>query len=181
MDGKKVIYLADGGNSEQPSHVSNNAEPAPQFTNTVNTPTDTPAQAQAQGGGFFSSPFSSNKAGEEPVNNADAVSEDGDMGSEGEASEGGDMSDAESDFSDMSGGAKSSSSGASINTAEILTVDPMYVRMEKFLTTERAMEGGGGVRKVNIADILYDLSDTLKDLKLELVKANKFKEQTMHR
>ena len=82
-----------------------------------------------------------------------------------------DMSDTKSVNSDMSGlisegGRSSVSSGSSVSsvgTADLLAVDPMYIRLTKFLETNIKLEGGGE-KKVNLTELLYDISGSLNQI-----------------
>ena len=74
----------------------------------------------------------------------------------------------DSDLSDLisEGGRSSISSGSSVstvNTADLLSVDPMYIRLTKFLETNVKLEGGGD-KKVNVTELLSDISSSLKDI-----------------
>ena len=73
-----------------------------------------------------------------------------------------------SELSDLisEGGRSSISSGSSVstvNTADLLSVDPMYIRLTKFLETNVKLEGGGD-KKVNVTELLSDISSSLKDI-----------------
>jgi hypothetical protein len=73
-----------------------------------------------------------------------------------------------SDDSDLisEGGRSSVSSGSSVstvNTTDLLSVDPMYIRLTKFLETNVKLEGGGEVKK-NVTEFLGDISESLKEL-----------------
>ena len=64
------------------------------------------------------------------------------------------------------GGRGSISSGSSVstvNTSDLLSVDPMYIRLTKFLETDIKLEGGGN-KKVNVTELLYDVSNSLKQI-----------------
>jgi hypothetical protein len=73
-----------------------------------------------------------------------------------------------SELSDLisEGGRSSISSGSSVstvNTADLLSVDPMYIRLTKFLETDVKLEGGGN-KRVNVTELLSDISGSLKDI-----------------
>lgn len=59
------------------------------------------------------------------------------------------------------------SGGSSVNTTQILEMDPMYIRLTKFLQT-------GGENNKNLADILLDISNNFTKLNenLEKLSAN---------
>jgi len=59
------------------------------------------------------------------------------------------------------------SGGSSVNTNQILEMDPMYIRLTKFLQT-------GGENNKNLADILLDISNNFTKLNenLEKLSAN---------
>ena len=79
----------------------------------------------------------------------------------GVVQEGGDY-----DYDLLSEGGRSSIDSASVvssvATNELLSVDPLYIRLTKFLETSNKMEGGS---TANIADLLYDVSSSLKSIK----------------
>lgn len=75
--------------------------------------------------------------------------------SEGSDSEGGDSEDDGSQY----GG----SDVSSVNTNQILEMDPMYIRLTKFLQT-------GGENNKNLADILLDISNNFTKLNENLEK-----------
>lgn len=75
------------------------------------------------------------------------------------------VSSADSDLI-SEGGRSSVSSGSSVstvNTTDLLSVDPMYIRLTKFLETNVKLEGGGEVKK-NVTEFLGDISESLKEL-----------------
>ena len=61
------------------------------------------------------------------------------------------------------GGASSISDVSSVRTTELLSVDPLYIRLTKFLETDVKLEGGSS-KKVNVVDVLHDISVSLKAL-----------------
>ena len=69
---------------------------------------------------------------------------------DGDGDDDGDASDAHSVSSIESG-------GSSVNTEQILEMDPMYIRLTKFLQT-------GGDNNKNMADILLDISNSFTKL-----------------
>jgi len=77
----------------------------------------------------------------------------------------------------VSGGGSINSSisnSSSVNTADILAVDPLYLRLTKFLETP-TMEGGSKNNK-NIAEILNDISSTLRNMNTTFDKFEKYLE-----
>jgi hypothetical protein len=63
------------------------------------------------------------------------------------------------------GRSSGSSEGSSVNTQDLLSVDPMYIRLTKFLETDVGIEGGGK-KRVNVTEILSDISTSLKEIKV---------------
>ena len=63
------------------------------------------------------------------------------------------------------GRSSGSSEGSSVNTQDLLSVDPMYIRLTKFLETDIGIEGGGK-KRVNVTEILSDISTSLKEIKV---------------
>jgi hypothetical protein len=185
MDNKKVIYLAGGNDSTVPTNNSNTSDQGspPQFQENPqfldSTVTRNPHVDGDDGDGNFYNVTDSTTPNVSQLTPNDTSGEQfpaDNMSGGGDA--GDNMSDDGSVMSAGSGSGRGSGSGsslsdASINTRELLSVDPMYIRMEEFLTTERKLEGGGGVRKVNVADVLFDISDTLKNLNLSFIEHTK--------
>ena len=85
-------------------------------------------------------------------------------------------SDNETDSIVSGGGSINSSisNSSSVNTADILAVDPLYLRLTKFLETP-TMEGGSKNNK-NIAEILNDISSTLRNMNTTFDKFEKYLE-----
>jgi hypothetical protein len=183
MNNKKVIYLAGGNESSMPMRTNTHNSNAPvssdqgssqqfqenpqfQDSNVTGNPN---VDGDDGDGNFYNVTDSTTSdvsqltpnatSGEQfPADNMSGMAGGSDGGSDDGSDDGSVMS------AGGGSGSGSSISNASINTRELLSVDPMYIRMEEFLTTERKLEGGGGVRKVNVADVLFDISDTLKNL-----------------
>lgn len=80
-------------------------------------------------------------------------------------------SDVMSEYSDdgllSEGGASSISDVSSVRTTELLSVDPLYIRLTKFLETDVKLEGGSS-KKVNVVDVLHDISVSLKSITASL-------------
>lgn len=77
------------------------------------------------------------------------------------------------DYDLLSEGGRSSIDSASVvssvGTADLLSVDPLYIRLTKFLETSNKMEGGS---TANIADLLYEVSSSLKSIKTSFQDIN---------
>ena len=84
-------------------------------------------------------------------------------------------SDYENNNNDVQDGGNESESDESVATDDILAVDPMYVRLTKFLETNVKLESGGTQTK-NITEILYELSDTFKKFNQTFTKVEKYME-----
>ena len=107
-----------------------------------------------------------------PINNQDSDnSSDSDTGNDS-----GNDSGNETDSIVSGGGSINSSisNTSSVNTADILAVDPLYLRLTKFLETP-TMEGGSKNNK-NIAEILNDISSTLRNMNTTFDKFEKYLE-----
>ncbi len=61
------------------------------------------------------------------------------------------------------GGASDVSDISSVRTSDLLSVDPLYIRLTKFLESDIKLEGGSS-KKVNVVDVLHDISVSLKDI-----------------
>lgn len=61
------------------------------------------------------------------------------------------------------GGASDVSDISSVRTSDLLSVDPLYIRLTKFLESDIKLEGGAS-KKVNVVDVLHDISVSLKDI-----------------
>jgi len=85
--------------------------------------------------------------------------------SEGGDSEGGDSEGGHSEGGDSEGDGSQygGSDVSSVNTNQILEMDPMYIRLTKFLQT-------GGENNKNLADILLDISNNFTKLNENLEK-----------
>lgn len=70
-----------------------------------------------------------------------------------------------SDILSLGGGSSisSGSSMSSVKTSDLLAVDPMYIRLTKFLETDIKLDGGGQ-KKVNVTELLNDIAGSLKDI-----------------
>ena len=96
---------------------------------------------------------------------------DGGMNKLSSGDESSDFDDNKSEFSEANsdliseGGrsVRSDSSMSSIRTQDLLSVDPMYIRLTKFLETDINLKGGGQ-KKVNVTELLYDVSQSLKEI-----------------
>lgn len=66
----------------------------------------------------------------------------------------------EHSIDEMSENSDTTSDMSSVRTDDIFAVDPLYLRLTKFLETS----GTNNTDKVNIADVLLEVSNTLKDL-----------------
>ena len=149
---KKIIFLEDSldGGEETPeiSHVSNTS--SEQF-----------GEVTEDAGGLeqidVNAQVSSLDGGENiELNMTNHVSDDASIASE------------KSELSDLisEGGRSSISSGSSVstvNTSDLLSVDPMYIRLTKFLETDIKLEGGSN-KRVNVTELLSDISGSLKDI-----------------
>ena len=78
-------------------------------------------------------------------------------GGDSEEQEGGDEDVQEGGDDDMHSVSSMESGISSVNTNQILELDPMYIRLTKFLQT-------GGDNKKNMADILLDISNNFTKL-----------------
>ena len=107
-----------------------------------------------------------NKRARVPIDNDD--DNDDDESQRGEVLGGGDY-----DYDLLSEGGRSSIDSASVvssvATNDLLSVDPLYIRLTKFLETSNKMEGGS---TANIADLLYDVSSSLKSIKVSFQEIN---------
>ena len=111
-----------------------------------------------------------------PINNQDSDnSSDSDSGNDSDNDSGNDSGN-ETDSIVSGGGSINSSisNSSSVNTADILAVDPLYLRLTKFLETP-TMEGGSKNNK-NIAEILNDISSTLRNMNTTFDKFEKYLE-----
>ena len=104
-----------------------------------------------------------------PNNPDDTDQEEESQTEEGlQVQEGGDY-----DYDLLSEGGRSSIDSASVvssvATNDLLSVDPLYIRLTKFLETSNKMEGGS---TANIADLLYEVSSSLKSIKVSFQEIN---------
>lgn len=150
--GKKVIYVNDGGSSS--SFNGGNSESQKEHNQYENT-----SENQIQEGG------QERKTSE---NNGEMFHD----------TDGEDGEDVRSDVSNkeniqgggFAGGAKrtslsSVSSEDTIESQALLEIDPMYIRLTKFLETS-------GTNKKNLADIVDNIASSLKDLNATFDKMN---------
>ena len=93
----------------------------------------------------------------------------------------GDVSDIMSEYSDdgliSEGGASSVSDISSVRTNDLLSVDPLYIRLTKFLETDVKLEGGSS-KKVNVVDVLHDISTSLKEITKSLGELSSYSKKT---
>tara|TARA_B100000900_G_C20436113_1_gene657042 strand:- start:369 stop:953 length:585 start_codon:yes stop_codon:yes gene_type:complete len=93
----------------------------------------------------------------------------------------GDVSDNVSEYSDdgliSEGGASSVSDISSVRTNDLLSVDPLYIRLTKFLETDVKLEGGSS-KKVNVVDVLHDISTSLKEITKSLGELSSYSKKT---
>ena len=92
----------------------------------------------------------------------------------------GDVSDNMSEYSDgliSEGGASSVSDISSVRTNDLLSVDPLYIRLTKFLETDVKLEGGSS-KKVNVVDVLHDISTSLKEITKSLGELSSYSKKT---
>ena len=90
------------------------------------------------------------------------------------------MSDNVSQYSDdgliSEGGASSVSDISSVRTNDLLSVDPLYIRLTKFLEADIKLDGGSS-RKVNVVDVLHDISTSLKDITKSLGELSSYSQK----
>jgi hypothetical protein len=176
MDKKKIIFVdeeyesLDGG--------SQFAEEAPQFSDTSNVP----EVDDMSNTSLSPEPIVNEPSVNEPSVNV-SVEQTGGEDVSSELSDGPDLSslqvgdnasvasDVMSEYSDdgllSEGGASSISDVSSVRTTELLSVDPLYIRLTKFLETDVKLEGGSS-KKVNVVDVLHDISVSLKSITASL-------------
>ena len=91
-----------------------------------------------------------------------------------------DMSDNRSEYSDdgliSEGGASSVSDISSVRTNDLLSVDPLYIRLTKFLEADIKLDGGDS-KKVNVVDVLHDISTSLKDITKSLGELSSYSQK----
>ena len=172
---KKIIFLDDSLDGGEDLPVTSMESSNPSIVNTPDVSSDTSEQfaentqfgISAENGGGDSDELeeaglndssSTLDGGEnmETTMKSNIVSDDVSI-----ASENSELSDLISE-----GGRSSISSGSSVstvNTADLLSVDPMYIRLTKFLETDIKLEGGGD-KRVNVTELLSDISGSLKDI-----------------
>jgi hypothetical protein len=109
-------------------------------------------------------------------NNTDSDNDDTTINNQDPDNSSDNDSDNETDSIVSGGGSINSSisNSSSVNTADILAVDPLYLRLTKFLETP-TMEGGSKNNK-NIAEILNDISSTLRNMNTTFDKFEKYLE-----
>ena len=86
---------------------------------------------------------------------SDNIAQNG--GDDDGSDDGSDDGASNNDISDAHSVSSADSDGSSVNTADILENDPMYIRLTKFLQT-------GGDNKKNMAEILLDISNNFTKL-----------------
>jgi|TARA_B100000941_G_C28473364_1_gene537708 hypothetical protein len=74
------------------------------------------------------------------------------------------------------GGASSVSDISSVRTNDLLSVDPLYIRLTKFLEADIKLDGGGS-KKVNVVDVLHDISTSLKDITKSLGELSSYSQK----
>jgi hypothetical protein len=155
---KKIIFLEDAHETQKDG---SEFEETPQFPDTT--------------GGSSKLNTLSNKSVEEPNQEVSPKLVGGNQ-NESEISETPDLlslkvtdgnSDNISEYSEdgliSEGGASSVSDVSSVSTGAILSVDPLYIRLTKFLEADVKLEGGSS-KKVNVVEVLQDISSSLKDI-----------------
>lgn len=167
---KKIIFLDEGSETGSLKEGGSEFSDTPQFpdapsesleapsnvTNSLTDPIVDPAVDPAVDptvvseidGGDVSSELSENPN----LTTLNALSEPSDNGSE---YDGGDLI--------SEGGASDVSDISSVRTSDLLSVDPLYIRLTKFLEADIKLEGGSS-KKVNVVDVLHDISISLKDI-----------------
>lgn len=90
------------------------------------------------------------------------------------------MSDNVSEYSEdgliSEGGASSVSDISSVRTNDLLSVDPLYIRLTKFLEADIKLEGGSS-KKVNVVDVLHDISTSLKEITKSLGELSSYSQK----
>ena len=89
------------------------------------------------------------------------------------------VSDNVSEYSDgliSEGGASSVSDISSVRTNDLLSVDPLYIRLTKFLEADVKLEGGSS-KKVNVVDVLHDISTRLKEITKSLGELSSYSQK----
>lgn len=174
MDKKKIIFVDE--EHESLDGGSQFAEEAPQFPDTSNVP---------EVDDMSNTSLSPEPIVNEPSVNVSVEQTGGEGGEDvsSELSDGPDLSSLQvgdnasvasevmSEYSDdgllSEGGASSISDVSSVRTTELLSVDPLYIRLTKFLETDIKLEGGSS-KKVNVVDVLHDISVSLKSITASL-------------
>lgn len=176
MDKKKIIFVDE--EHESLDGGSQFAEEAPQFSDTSNVP----EVDDMSNTSLSPEPIVNEPSVNEPSVNV-SVEQTGGEDVSSELSDGPDLSslqvgdnasvasDVMSEYSDdgllSEGGASSISDVSSVRTTELLSVDPLYIRLTKFLETDVKLEGGSS-KKVNVVDVLHDISVSLKSITASL-------------
>lgn len=160
---KKIIFLDEemdsskqgGGQFEEVSQFSDTVSDQQEVSNSSNTVLNsyTTPPLDKTGGEYIGGNDNSSKLSDSPDLTSLNVLEDV-LDNRSEYSEDGLISE---------GGASSISDISSVRTNDLLSVDPMYIRLTKFLETDIKLEGGSS-KKANIVDVLYDISTSLKDI-----------------
>ena len=159
---KKIIFLDEGSETGSLKEGGSEFSDTPQFpdapsesleapsnvTNSLTDPAVDPTVVSEIDGGDVSSELSENPN----LTSLNALSEPSDNGSE---YDGGDLI--------SEGGASDVSDISSVRTSDLLSVDPLYIRLTKFLESDIKLEGGAS-KKVNVVDVLHDISISLKDI-----------------
>lgn len=165
---KKIIFVDEA--EESFNGGSQFAEEAPQFPDTSNVPeVDGMSNTSLSPESIVNEP--SVNVSVEQTGGEDVLSDGPDLSSLQVSDNGSDASDVMSEYSDdgllSEGGASSVSDVSSIRTTELLSVDPLYIRLTKFLETDIKLEGGSS-KKVNVVDVLHDISISLKSITASL-------------
>lgn len=162
-DGKKKIIFLDEESETSSLKGGSESSDIPQFPDVpsesleasssvtdplVDSPVDLVVPVSEIDGGDDSSVLNENP----DLINLNALSDGSDNGSE---YDGGDLI--------SEGGASDVSDISSVRTSDLLSVDPLYIRLTKFLESDIKLEGGSS-KKVNVVDVLHDISVSLKDI-----------------
>ena len=156
MDNNNVDNMNNNMNNNMKNNINNNNQNSLTVTNMSNS------------NSYNNNSDTDSDTDDTPINNQDSDNSsdsdtDNDSGNETD--------------SIVSGGGSINSSisnSSSVNTADILAVDPLYLRLTKFLETP-TMEGGSKNNK-NIAEILNDISSTLRNMNTTFDKFEKYLE-----
>lgn len=160
---KKIIFLDEEIDSSKQG--GSQFEEVPQFSDTVSDQQEVSNSSNTVLNSYTTPPFDET-AGEYTggSDNSSELSDSPDLTSLNVSE---DILDNRIEYSDdgliSEGGASSISDISSVRTNDLLSVDPMYIRLTKFLESDIKLEGGSS-KKVNIVDVLYDISTSLKDI-----------------